>query len=63
MLANVTLEYAFRVVDRALVPDKSDIIWPKKVLLAVVGPVVGGALGCLLVLLGGTFRTRRVPTA
>src|SRR6185503_13921362 len=41
MLANVTEEFAFRVVDPALLPDKSDIIRPKKVLLALTGPVVG----------------------
>ena len=62
MLANVTLEYAFRVVDRALVPDRSDIIWPKKVLLALVGPIVGGALGCFIVLIGAAIRERKVAT-
>jgi uncharacterized protein involved in exopolysaccharide biosynthesis len=50
MLANVTQEYAFRVVDRALPPDPLDIVWPQKALLLIAGPVFGvifGALGIL----------------
>lgn len=51
MLANVTEEYAFRVVDRALPPDADDPVWPRKSLLAAVGFVSGGVLGSLVVLL------------
>jgi len=50
MLANVSEEYAFRVVDAALPPDKSDIHFPNRVLLVVAGPVVGLFLGVLLAL-------------
>lgn len=44
MLANVTEEYAFRVIDRALPPDRDDILRPQKLLMIVMG----GALGCLI---------------
>jgi uncharacterized protein involved in exopolysaccharide biosynthesis len=50
MLANVTREYAFRFVDRALPPDRNDEVWPPKVLF-VVGALLGGlvlSVGCLL---------------
>ncbi|GFE82008.1 LPS biosynthesis protein [Steroidobacter agaridevorans] len=51
MLANVTPEYAFRVVDKALPPDADDPIKPKKLLLLVAGPVIGLALGVVGVLI------------
>lgn len=60
MLANVTEEFAFRVVDPALLPDKSDIVRPKKVLMALTGPIIGGAIGAMLVLMVGAVRRRRV---
>nr|WP_298717926.1 Wzz/FepE/Etk N-terminal domain-containing protein [uncultured Steroidobacter sp.] len=50
MLANVSEEYAFRVVDAALAPDKSDIHFPNRALLVVAGPLVGLFLGVLLAL-------------
>jgi len=50
MIANVTQEYAFRVVDPALAPDDDDPIRPQKLLLVILGPLVGLALGVLLVL-------------
>jgi len=45
MFANVTREYAFRVVDRALVPDRIDKVWPKGSVLLPAGFILGGALG------------------
>jgi uncharacterized protein involved in exopolysaccharide biosynthesis len=64
MLANVTQEYAFRVVDRALPADANDPVKPRKVLLLIAGPLVGLALGALAVLVAGwflqTMRARRV---
>lgn len=51
MLANVTEQYAFRVVDRALPPDRGDKIRPKKALMIVAGGCLGGFLACVLVLL------------
>lgn len=45
MLANVTQEYAFRVVDRALPADRDDPVSPQKGLLFVVGLLIGAAVG------------------
>lgn len=55
MLANVTQEYAFRVVDRALPPDPLDMVWPQKVLLLLLGPFVGLVLGSFAVLFAGAI--------
>lgn len=52
MLANVTQEYAFRVVDKAVIADADDPIWPRRRLLAIAGVLAGvilGAGGALLV--------------
>lgn len=58
MLANVTSEYAFRVVDPAMVPDRHDVVRPRKLLLLVLGICSGGVAGVLLVLLFGQRRKR-----
>ena len=49
MLANVTDDYALRVVDRALPPDPKDPVSPRKVLIMVAGAVSGLAVGLFLV--------------
>lgn len=51
MLANVTQQYAFRIVDRATVPDESDRVRPRKKLLMGAGLILGLVLGALGVLL------------
>ena len=51
MLANVTVEYAFRVIDRALAPDLKDMIRPKRLLLVAFGFVLGLLVGVIFVLL------------
>lgn len=51
MLANVTQEYAFRIVDRAMPADANDPIRPKKPMLIAAGFILGGGLGLLVVLL------------
>jgi uncharacterized protein involved in exopolysaccharide biosynthesis len=51
MLANVTQEYVFRVVDRALPPDPDDEVWPPKIVFALAGPFVGLLAGALVVLI------------
>jgi uncharacterized protein involved in exopolysaccharide biosynthesis len=61
MLANVTHEYVFRIVDRALPPDQDDPIRPKKLLLLAAGPVVGFGFAAFGVLLFDWWR-RREPT-
>jgi uncharacterized protein involved in exopolysaccharide biosynthesis len=64
MLANVTQEYAFRVVDRAMPADANDPVKPKKLLLLLAGPLVGLVIGAVAVLVGGwllrTTGARRV---
>ncbi len=57
MLANVTAEYAFRVVDRALPPDEDDPVRPRKLLMVVAAAGAGLLLGIVLVL--ATRRWRR----
>lgn len=50
MIANVTEEYAFRVVDRAIAPDKRDVLKPKKFLLLGAGLALGLILALVVVL-------------
>jgi uncharacterized protein involved in exopolysaccharide biosynthesis len=57
MMARGNLEYAFRVVDTARVPKKR--FTPKRTLITIGAGLIGGFLGCALVLLRG----RRVAQA
>jgi len=50
MLANVTQEYAFRIVDKAMAPDSDDPVWPGKLLFFVGGPLLGLVVGIVAVL-------------
>ncbi len=50
MLATVTEEFAFRVIDRAMPSDKDDPHFPNKLLMVVAGPITGFIFGALLVL-------------
>jgi uncharacterized protein involved in exopolysaccharide biosynthesis len=50
MLANVTQQYAFRIVDKAMAPDIDDPIFPNKLLFLVGGSLLGLAVG-----IGGAF--------
>ena len=59
MLANVTQEYAFRIVDRAIAPDLNDPVRPKKILLFLLGPFVGFTLGVVGILTFDLFFGRR----
>lgn len=56
MLANVTGEYSFRVVDKAFPSDEDSPIKPNKRLMVVAGPLLGGFLGALWVLIAASFR-------
>lgn len=62
MLANVTQEYAFRVVDTAMAPDKNDPIRPKKRLLLAGGVLIGGVVGIAIVLVAGFVSSQRRVT-
>jgi uncharacterized protein involved in exopolysaccharide biosynthesis len=59
MLATVTSEYVFRVVDKALPADKRDIVKPRKALLILLGPIVGFILGAAIIFLMATLRRER----
>jgi uncharacterized protein involved in exopolysaccharide biosynthesis len=59
MLATVTREYAFRVVDRALPPDRRDYVRPNKLLLFALGPIIGLIFGMILVLLADALAPRQ----
>lgn len=50
MLANVTREYAFRVVDSAQVPSDDEPVGPRPWMIALAGPFVGMIVAFLVVL-------------
>lgn len=49
MIASVTQEFAFRVVDSAMKPEPTDKIRPKKAVMAIFGGLIGGFFGVLWV--------------
>jgi uncharacterized protein involved in exopolysaccharide biosynthesis len=51
MLANVSHEYAFRVVDPAIAPDRDDVAKPKKLLALAAGPIAGLLFAIMTVLM------------
>lgn len=53
MLANVTEEYAFRIVDKAMPPDEDDPVRPQKVKIIAGGLFLGLVFGVFVVLLSG----------
>lgn len=61
MLANVTQEYAFRVVDKAMPSDANDPVRPKKPMLIASGLVLGVALGVLIVLIARWWNVEASP--
>jgi uncharacterized protein involved in exopolysaccharide biosynthesis len=52
MLANVTQEYVFRVVDPATTPDFIDKVRPRKIQLIILGGMLCGALAALWFIAG-----------
>ena len=60
VLANVSEEYAFRVVDRATVPDVHDPLWPNKSLLIVLGALTGLIVGAFLALTLDAISARKL---
>lgn len=66
MLANVSNEYAFRVVDKALPADRDDPVRPRKLLMIAAGPFAGLFLGLIGVLVAASIsrhlsRSRGAP--
>lgn len=59
MLANVTPEFAFRVVDRAPVPDRYDIVAPRRAMLIASGLFVGMFVGAVIALVAGARAAAR----
>lgn len=62
MLATVTQEYAFRVVDSAMAPDADESVRPKKLLMVAAGLLIGVLVGALSVLIFGVDRGRHANT-
>ncbi len=63
MLANVTQEYAFRVVEKALPPEPDDVVRPNKLVLVALGPTIGFVFGVFAVLVVNIFAGKRASTA
>jgi uncharacterized protein involved in exopolysaccharide biosynthesis len=49
MLANVSTEYAFRVVDPAAIPDRDDVVRPRKLIMVIIGGFLGMLAGIAIV--------------
>lgn len=63
MLAQVTQDYAFRVVDKAMAPDRDDQIRLPKLVIAVAGPIAGILAGSLGILIWSGLARRRARSA
>ncbi|GAB0056227.1 hypothetical protein SIID45300_00532 [Candidatus Magnetaquicoccaceae bacterium FCR-1] len=57
MLANGRLEFAFKVIDPAVVPERR--IWPKRAMIVVLGSVGGVILGVMAVFMRHGWRARK----
>ena len=51
MLAEVTDEFAFRVVDKAMAPDANDPIEPRKLFFLLTGLLIGALIGSIVSLM------------
>jgi uncharacterized protein involved in exopolysaccharide biosynthesis len=58
LVASISDEYAFRIVDRALPPDKDDVVWPRTLLMLLVGTSIGLVVGLTLVMFAYVKRSR-----
>jgi uncharacterized protein involved in exopolysaccharide biosynthesis len=58
LLASISDEYAFRIIDHALPPDKNDVVWPRTLLMLIVGTSVGFLVGLTLVMVAYVARGR-----
>ncbi len=59
MIANVTREYSFRIVDRAIPPDRDDMVRPRKGQMLVLGPLLGLIMGGVVALIWPKPTSRR----
>ncbi|MCE2594054.1 hypothetical protein K6Y31_04415 [Motilimonas cestriensis] len=60
MLAEVQDEFVFKVVDPAVVPEEKSK--PKRALICVLGTLLGGMLGCAIILVRFAFRKQDTQT-
>ncbi len=58
MLAAVTEEFAFRVIDHATPPDADDRHFPNRLLMVIAGPIVGFIVGTLWILTASALKGR-----
>jgi hypothetical protein len=65
MLADVTPEYSFSVVDRALPADEDDPVRPKRLALLIAGPFVGFVIATIGAVIANRRRseTARTPVS
>ncbi|HEU4654941.1 MAG TPA: hypothetical protein VFS47_13210 [Steroidobacteraceae bacterium] len=59
MLATVREDYAFRVIDRAILPQPKDYVWPRPLMMTAVGIILGALLGVALSTMKDAFTMRR----
>lgn len=59
MVANVRAEYAFRVLDPAIPPDRDRQVWPKRKLIVVLAVATGIFFGFFLALFFGLRNEKR----
>ncbi len=62
MFADVTKEYVFRIVDRAMAPDADNPVRPQKLAMIAAGPFLGLVIGVLLALVTGSSQRRTSST-
>jgi uncharacterized protein involved in exopolysaccharide biosynthesis len=48
MIATVTNEYAFRVVDQGLPPERDEYVQPQRALMSALGLILGMSVGITL---------------
>ena len=63
MMANVSDEYAFRIIDPAAPPDLDNFTSPKRLLMVVLGIVLGGLLGVFGVIIKNIIRPSDIETS
>jgi capsular polysaccharide biosynthesis protein len=63
MLANVNEQYAFKIIDPAIVPDADKFVWPNRPLFIGGGLVVGIFLGMLAAFTANFFGSVRAPSS
>jgi uncharacterized protein involved in exopolysaccharide biosynthesis len=61
MIANVRVQYSFKVIDEATSPDEDDYVWPNKLVVSFFGGFFGFCLGVGLALVVNAIRQVRSP--